>query len=509
MNQPAGGRVLPTPSPSTSTPSSADAASAGPRSSGFADLGLPKTLVKALAREGIVEPTPIQQAVLPSALAGRNVLGRARTGSGKTLSFGLPVLDQLAGGTRRPKAPRGLILVPTRELATQVQRALAPLAAPLHLRIMTVLGGTPINKQMHQLRDGVDLVVATPGRLADLVDRRACTLEHVEITVLDEADHLCDLGFFKPVDALVAMTPSTSQRLLLSATLDGDVDRLVRRHLPQHDLHEIESAQEPESRMEHHVLVTPRTEKLATASRLLADNPRTIVFARTRRGATRLARQLTTAGIEAVDLHGDLNQAKRERNLAAFSKGAADVIVATDIAARGIHVDDVKLVVHYDAPAEHKAYTHRSGRTARAGEAGTVVTMTTREDLRDVMALQAKAGVTARQHDAATAPSPLTPEALAASGTLPEPGSAGGRGGQRSGAQRSGGGQRSGGQRTGGGQRSGGQRPGGQRPGGQRSAGGQGRGAGTGGGQGRPAGQGGNRNRNRRRSGGGQARPVA
>ena len=174
VNQPAGGRVLPTPSSSHPTSSSADAASGGPRSSGFADLGLPKTLVKALAREGIVEPTPIQQAVLPSALAGRNVLGRARTGSGKTLSFGLPVLDQLAGGTRRPKAPRGLILVPTRELATQVQRALAPLAAPLHLRIMTVLGGTPINKQIHQLRDGVDLVVATPGRLADLVDRRAC-----------------------------------------------------------------------------------------------------------------------------------------------------------------------------------------------------------------------------------------------------------------------------------------------------------------------------------------------
>jgi superfamily II DNA/RNA helicase len=492
VNQPAGSAVLPT---RPSTP-----AASGPvaTASGFSDLGLPKSLVKALAREGIVDPTPIQQAVLPSALAGRNVLGRARTGSGKTLSFGLPVLDQLAGGTRRPKAPRALILVPTRELATQVQRALAPLAAPLHLRIMTVLGGTPINKQIHQLRDGVDLVVATPGRLADLVDRRACTLDQVEITVLDEADHLCDLGFFKPVDALVGMTPRGSQRLLLSATLDGDVDKLVRRHLSQHDLHEIESAQEPESRMEHHVLVSPRTEKLATASKLLADNPRTIVFARTRRGATRLARQLTTAGIEAVDLHGDLNQAKRERNLAAFSKGKADVIVATDIAARGIHVDDVKLVVHYDAPAEHKAYTHRSGRTARAGEAGTVVTMTTREDLRDVMALQAKAGVTARQHDAATAPSPLTPEALASSGTLPEQVPAGGRSGQRSG-----------------GQRSGGRRPGGQSrgQGGGRGQGGQSRGQGGGRGQGgqsrgqaRGAGQGGNR---ARRRSGGSARPSA
>lgn len=476
MNQPSGSPVLSTrPTPALTS---------------FNDLGLPSSLVKALAREGIVEPTPIQQAVLPSALAGRNVLGRARTGSGKTLSFGLPVLDQLAGGTRRPKAPRGLILVPTRELATQVQRALAPLAAPLHLRIMTVLGGTPINKQIHQLRDGVDLVVATPGRLADLVDRRACTLDHVEITVLDEADHLCDLGFFKPVDALVAMTRQGSQRLLLSATLDGDVDRLVRRHLPQHDLHEIESAQETEMRMDHHVLVSSRTEKLATAARLLADNPRTIVFARTRRGATRLARQLTTAGIEAVDLHGDLNQAKRERNLARFSKGAADVIVATDIAARGIHVDDVKLVVHYDVPAEHKAYTHRSGRTARAGEAGTVITMTTREDLRDVVQLQAKAGVTARQHDAATAPKPLTPEALAASGILPERTSGGA--GHRAGSGSGRGGQGRGGQNRGGGQS---RAP---RGGVQGRPAGQGRSAG----QGRPGG-------NRRRSGGGQARSAS
>ncbi len=488
MNQPAGSPVLPTRPARTAhdAPSHASVAA-----SAFTAIGLPKPLVKALAREGIVEPTPIQQAVLPSALAGRNVLGRARTGSGKTLSFGLPVLDQLAGGSRRPKAPRGLILVPTRELATQVQRALAPLAAPLHLRIMTVLGGTPINKQIHQLRDGVDLVVATPGRLADLVDRRACTLDHVEITVLDEADHLCDLGFFKPVDALVGMTPAGSQRLLLSATLDGDVDRLVRRHLPQHDLHEIESAQETELRMDHHVLVGPRTEKLAAASRLLADNPRTIVFARTRRGATRLARQLTNAGIEAVDLHGDLNQAKRERNLARFSKGGADVIVATDIAARGIHVDDVKLVVHYDAPAEHKAYTHRSGRTARAGEAGTVITMTTREDLRDVVALQAKAGVTARQHDVASAPQPMTPESLATSGTLPAP-SAVGRGGQ----QRQGGSQRP---------RSGGQGRGPQGRGGQ-PRNGQGRGGSSRGGQ---SGGGARSGGGRRRSGGGRGRPTA
>lgn len=458
--------------------------SSGPQSSGtgsFHDLGLPKTLVKALARQGIETPTPIQQAVLPSALAGHNVLGRARTGSGKTLSFGIPVLDQLAGGQRRPKAPRGLILVPTRELANQVQRDLAPLATALHLKISVVLGGMPINRQIHALKDGVDLLIATPGRLTDLIERRACSLEHVEITVLDEADHLCDLGFYKPIDALLAKTPARGQRLLLSATLDGDVDKLVRRHLSEHVLHEIEPAVTDEGTMEHHVLVSDRTDKIATAKRLLEQNPRSIVFARTRRGATRLAKQLTTVGIDAVDLHGDLNQSKRERNLARFSNGSASVIVATDIAARGIHVDDVRLVVHYDVPAEHKAYTHRSGRTARAGESGTVITMTTPEDLRDVVALQSKAGVTARQHRASSTPDPMTPEALAESGTLPAPGSGRGSSSQGQG--------RSGGSRGG----SGGSRGG--------SGGGSARGP-------RPAGSGGgNRNRNRR-SGGRSPQPT-
>ncbi|RYJ06553.1 MAG: DEAD/DEAH box helicase [Actinomycetales bacterium] len=396
----------------------------------FSSLGLSVPLERALARQEITAPTPIQIAVLPPALKGRNVLGRAKTGSGKTLSFGLPVLARLAEGKRQPKSPRAIILVPTRELATQVHRALSPLAEPLHLRLMTVLGGMPINRQAQRLREGVDVVIATPGRLGDLVQRGDCRLDQVEITVLDEADHLCDLGFFKPVDALLAATPRSAQRLLLSATLDGDVNRLVKRHLPEHVLHEIESSKDLEGPMDHHLIVAERTNKFQTAHRLLEQNPRTIVFARTRRGASRLARQLTTGGIDAVDLHGDLNQSRRERNLARFSKGDAAVIVATDIAARGIHVDDVKLVMHYDAPAEHKAYTHRSGRTARAGEAGTVITLTTPEDLREVVALQRKAGVAARQHRADRLPATLTASTLAESGEIVavQPSSGGGQG---------------------------------------------------------------------------------
>jgi superfamily II DNA/RNA helicase len=382
----------------------------------FSHLNLPASLVSALARQEIVNPTPVQCAVIPDALEGRNVLGRARTGSGKTLAFGLPVLVRLAGKTSRPKAPRALILLPTRELATQVRTAMEPLAQKMGLRLTTVYGGVPINKQISTLRNGVDVVIATPGRLTDLLDRRCMTLDDIEITVLDEADHLCDLGFYKPIDAILAKTPVHSQRLLLSATLDGDVNRLVKRHLPQHTLHELDTEGGEIETMEHHVLVSAATEKSKAAFDLLRANPRSIVFTRTRRGAMRLAKQLTLNGITAVDMHGDLSQRHRERNLAAFSSGQASVIVATDVAARGIHVDGIGLVVHYDAPAEHKAYQHRSGRTARAGESGAVVTMTTPEALRDVMALQNKAGVTARHHDARTAPSPMTAAALSGAG---------------------------------------------------------------------------------------------
>ena len=395
MNQPAGSPVLPT----------------------FSTLSLPQSIVTTLARQDIVNPSAVQMAVIPDALAGKNVLGRARTGSGKTLAFGLPVLARLAGRTSRPKAPRALILLPTRELATQVRSAMEPLAQKMGLRLTTVYGGVPINKQINTLRNGVDVVIATPGRLTDLLDRRCLTLDDIEITVLDEADHLCDLGFYKPIDAILTKTPERSQRLLLSATLDGDVNKLVKRHLPQHVLHEVDSGESAVETMEHHVLVSAATDKSKAAFDLLRANPRSIVFTRTRRGAMRLAKQLTQNGIEAVDMHGDLSQRHRERNLEAFSSGRASVIVATDVAARGIHVDGIGLVVHYDAPAEHKAYQHRSGRTARAGESGAVVTMTTPEALRDVIQLQNKAGVTARHHDARTAPSPMSVANLSGAGT--------------------------------------------------------------------------------------------
>ncbi len=383
----------------------------------FAALGLPDGLVRKLDQQGITTPSPIQQAVIPAALEGHNVLGRARTGSGKTLAFGLPVLTRLAGGTSRPKAPRALILLPTRELAIQVHTALLPLAQKLGLKHTTIFGGVPAGKQITVLKNGVDVVIGTPGRVGDLIERRCLTLDDVEITVLDEADHLCDLGFYKPIDALLAKTPEDGQRLLLSATLDGDVDKLVRRHLPVHRLFEVDQVDDQVETMEHHVLISEPTEKTATIRALLSANPRTIVFTRTKRGASRLARQLSQKGIPSVDMHGDLEQRHRERNLRRFTAGEADVIVATDVAARGIHVDGIGLVVHYDAPAEHKAYLHRSGRTARAGESGAVVTMTTPEGLSDVVALQRKAGVTARHHRAESAPSPMTVESLATAGT--------------------------------------------------------------------------------------------
>ncbi|MBP2390448.1 DEAD/DEAH box helicase [Aeromicrobium fastidiosum] len=449
MNQPDGSTALPT----------------------FSTLSLPQSIVTTLARQDIVNPSPVQMAVIPDALAGKNVLGRARTGSGKTLAFGLPVLARLAGRTSRPRAPRALILLPTRELATQVRAAMEPLAQKMGLRLTTVYGGVPINKQINTLKNGVDVVIATPGRLTDLLDRRCMTLDDIEITVLDEADHLCDLGFYKPIDAILTKTPERSQRLLLSATLDGDVNKLVKRHLPQHVLHEVDSGESTVETMEHHVLVSAATEKSKAAFDLLRANPRSIVFTRTRRGAMRLAKQLTQNGIEAVDMHGDLSQRHRERNLEAFSSGRASVIVATDVAARGIHVDGIGLVVHYDAPAEHKAYQHRSGRTARAGESGAVVTMTTPEALRDVIQLQNKAGVTARHHDARTAPSPMTVDALSGAGTE-APHASSVRQGARSSGGGNGGGNRGGGRPSGGFRGNGGGRPQGGGSGGNRGGGG-------------------------------------
>jgi superfamily II DNA/RNA helicase len=410
----------------------------------FSDFDLPERLVRALERQKITVPTPVQSAVIPDALAGRDVLGRARTGSGKTLAFGLPILTRLASGRSRPKAPRALILVPTRELASQVRQAVEPLADVMGLSLATVYGGTPYDRQIKRLRRGVDIVVATPGRLDDLINRGSCRLDEVEIAVVDEADHMCDLGFYPAVDALLAQTRSGGQRLLLSATLDGDVDRLVRAHLSAPVKHELDPADDGPSTMAHHVLVTAHTAKVETATRLLEANPRSIVFTRTRDGATDLARELTAAGVGAVDMHGNLSQGARERNLRKFRSGQATVIVATDVAARGIHVDSVGMVVHYDVPNEPKAYLHRSGRTARAGASGAVVAITTPRFVDQVVRLQTAAGVEARHHDVLTAPRPMTVEALADSGSE-APAS---RSGSRSGSAGYGG--RSGGGRSGG-----------------------------------------------------------
>ena len=310
-------------------------------------------------------------------------------------------------------------------------------------------GGTPYDKQLRQLRNGVDIVVATPGRLDDLVERGACKLDDIEVVVLDEADHLCDLGFYPVVDGLMGRTPEGSQRLLLSATLDGDVDRLVRAHLRTPRLHELDANQGSVTTMEHHVMVVGGfRDKVDAVTRLVGANPRSIVFTRTREGATELAASMTAAGIEAVDLHGNLSQRVREKNLHRFSSGRAQVVVATDVAARGIHVDNVGLVVHYDTPADPKAYLHRSGRTARAGESGAVLTLTTPRQLDEVLRLQSRAGVTSRHHDLRTAPQPMTAEALATSGTSAPArrsgGQQGGRPGARSGAPRPAGGYRGG-----------------------------------------------------------------
>ncbi len=403
----------------------------------FDELGLPVEVVRALAGIGITSPTPVQSAVIPDALDRHDVLGRAQTGSGKTLAFGLPILARLAGGTSRPKHPRALIVVPTRELATQVRRSLEPLASAAGLKLTTVYGGSPYDRQIKQLRNGADIVVATPGRLKDLIDRGHCRTDDIEVTVLDEADHLCDLGFYPAVNELMGRTPEGSQRLLLSATLDGDVDRLVRTHLRDPRLHQLDPSAGAVSTMDHHVLVVGGfRDKVGAVTALVRAHHRSIIFTRTREGATELREALEQSGVGAVDLHGNLSQRVRERNLHRFSSGKAQVVVATDVAARGIHVDGVGLVVHFDAPTDPKAYLHRSGRTARAGESGAVVTISTPRQVDEIVRLQSRAGVVVRHHDLRTAPSPMTTEALAASGTpAPRPGrSSGGSGSGRPGS---------------------------------------------------------------------------
>jgi superfamily II DNA/RNA helicase len=361
----------------------------------FTDLGVPAVLSEALAADGITTPFPIQTATLPDALAGRDVLGRGRTGSGKTYAFVLPLLTRLAASTspRRPGRPRALILAPTRELATQIEAAMAPLAKALSLRSLTVFGGVSPNPQISGLRAGVDIVVACPGRLADHVKTGHARLDAIEITVLDEADHMADLGFLPVVRHLLDKTPRSGQRLLFSATLDAEVDVLVRRFLTDPVTHSVDPPLSPVAAMSHHVLHVSHNDRLPVLVDLAAAPGRTLVFTRTKRGAKTLTRRLVAAGVPAVELHGNLAQTARSRNLLAFSHGSARTLVATDIAARGIHVDNVTLVIHADPPVEHKAYLHRSGRTARAGAHGTVVTLMTDDQVGDVRELARKAGI--------------------------------------------------------------------------------------------------------------------
>ncbi len=418
----------------------------------FADLGVPTALATLLADQGITAPFPIQTATLPDSLAGRDVLGRGRTGSGKTLAFALPLVLRLATpgsspGRRAPRRPRGLVLCPTRELANQIDATLAPLAAAAGLRTTTIFGGVSQSRQVAALDAGVDIVVACPGRLEDLLNQRLVSLDAVAVTVLDEADHMADLGFLPGVRRILDRTPAGGQRLLFSATLDNGVDVLVRRYLTQPVHHSVDSAQSPVSQMTHHVLeVTDAAAKQAVVRQLAGGTGRRLLFLRTKHHAKKLAKQLVEEGIAAVELHGNLGQSARERNLAAFGSGAANVLVATDIAARGIHVDDVELVVHVDPPAESKAYLHRSGRTARAGAEGVVVTLVLPEQRADVRAMTRAANITARPQavtpgDAtvgalagAPAPRRAVPVVTPAARTAPAGTSARGRGRGRSGA---------------------------------------------------------------------------
>ena len=359
----------------------------------FASLGVPSPVVGVLTDVGITTPFPIQAATLPDALAGRDVLGRGRTGSGKTIAFSIPLVTALAGGHTMACRPRGLVLVPTRELASQVQAVLAPLAQAVGLTVVTIFGGSPQSRQVAALRARTDIVVACPGRLADLIEQGHCQLGDVEISVIDEADHMADLGFLPVVSRLMRATPPDGQRMLFSATLDKDVDVLVRRFLSEPTRHAVDPVAAASDVMVHRVLTVAPADRVSVVAALAGGKNRSLIFTRTRRSAHRLARQLTAAHVPAVELHGDLGQNARERNLASFASGAARVMVATDIAARGIHVDGIDLVIHADPPAEHKAYLHRSGRTARAGAAGVVITLQTPAQEREVRALMRKANV--------------------------------------------------------------------------------------------------------------------
>jgi superfamily II DNA/RNA helicase len=367
-----------------------------PAVASFAELGLPPRLVEALQRRGLERPFAIQARALPDALAGRDVLGRAATGSGKTLAFGLPILVRLAGGRpSAPGAPRALVLVPSRELALQVTATLTPLARALNVKVTTVVGGTGYGRQIDALAGGADVVVATPGRLVDLIERGSCTLGAIETVAVDEADYMADLGFLPVVTRLLRDTPAGGQRLLFSATLDKGVAGLVEAFLDRPAVHAVAPATAAVTAMTHRLFLVHRDDKVEVAAQVAARPARTLFFVRTKHGADRLARNLGRAGVDAAALHGNLAQNARERVVAEFAAGRTRVLVATDVAARGLHIDDVDLVVHFDPPADHKAYLHRSGRTARAGNDGTVVAFVQADQLGEVRALHRDAAVEA------------------------------------------------------------------------------------------------------------------
>ena len=368
----------------------------------FTSLGLPEALTALLAREGVVDAFPIQAATIPDALAGRHVLGKARTGSGKTLAFGLPMLANLQGKRARKGKPLGLVLVPTRELAMQVSEALRPYGYAIGVDIAAVFGGAPMYKQVFALRRGVEVLVATPGRLTDLIEQEECSLDEVAIAVLDEADQMADMGFMPVVSELLSQTDPAGQRLLFSATLDGAVDELVQKYLTDPVLHSVASEETTPARMDHHLLVVEPTDKSTITAEIAArhtpgseDTRRTILFARTKLGADRIAEKIREAGVSALALHGGMTQRARTRTLDDFKAGRVPVLVATDVAARGIHVDGIDLVLHVDPANDAKDYLHRAGRTARAGEAGTVVTLVLPKQRKATLRLLEQAGVEA------------------------------------------------------------------------------------------------------------------
>ena len=364
-----------------------------PAVEGFADLDMPRELLAALGSQGVTVPFPIQAATLPNSLVGRDVLGRGRTGSGKTLAFGLALLARTAGQRAEARQPLGLILVPTRELAQQVTDALAPYARSLKLRLATVVGGMSIGRQASALRGGAEVVVATPGRLKDLIDRGDCRLDQVSITILDEADQMADMGFMPQVTALLDQVRPEGQRMLFSATLDRNVDLLVRRYLSDPVVHSVDPSAGAVTTMEHHVLHVHGADKHTATTEIAARDGRVIMFLDTKNAVDRLTEHLLTSGVRAAALHGGKSQPQRTRTLAQFKTGHVNVLVATNVAARGIHVDNLDLVVNVDPPTDHKDYLHRGGRTARAGESGSVVTLVTPNQRRDMTRLMAAAGI--------------------------------------------------------------------------------------------------------------------